>query len=262
MNNENDVEMNPSDAGDLSDSQFGDEKEQPIDDDAKASNDENAAASTRRRSIIVAIGILAICIAAIVLGVVLTENDSKDPNQSTTTTDGNDVVVVPTTTTTAPVVVDTPVAAPATTAAPGGAPVSREDYLRNTVTPWSGVDALADADSAASKALDWLLHTDPMQLTTFKGVKEVQQRYIPAVLYYATNGPFWSPSRRSRRDRDLQVMNFLSGQNVCNWNIDGSDGIVCNDAGDITELQFGTKTRCMKRLLSVHKTEHKRKSTD
>jgi hypothetical protein len=231
MNNEMaDVEMNPSEA-DPSDSQFGDEKED--EDAAKASASTTHPGTIR---IIVAIGVLAVVIVAIVLGVVLPSNDN-DSNKSITnpgTGTGDDAspVAAPTDNS-----VDTPVAAPV--AADPDAPVSREDYLRNTVTPWSGADALADADSAASKALDWLTHTDPEQLTPFKGEKEVLQRYISAVLYYATNGPFWSPSRH----RNLQVINFLSGQSVCDWNtFDGDDGIVCNEAGDITEFQFGTKT--------------------
>jgi hypothetical protein len=150
--------------------------------------------------------------------------------------------------------------------------MSRAEYFAALAQQWSDAEALEDTQSAASQALDWLLNTDPMQLTNRNAVLDIQQRYVAAVLWYATVGQFWGSDgrRRGRRlrnasdttslssdttttapigdDRELQadsnstnnVANFLSGLDVCFWKTpDELHGLVCDDTGLIRELHFG-----------------------
>jgi hypothetical protein len=118
------------------------------------------------------------------------------------------------------------------------APATREEYLKASAAQWSGVEAFGNPDSAESQALDWLTNTDAMNLGKDASEKDIRQRYTVALLYYATQGQYWA-TRLRHRSRKLQLLNFLSGDDVCSWNDDGN-GILCNAEGFIIELQLGT----------------------
>jgi hypothetical protein len=131
-------------------------------------------------------------------------------------------------------------------------PQEQLNHILDLATLWSGEDALQDSSSSATKALQWLLFQDPFQLIINTTVTDwyVQQRYVAAVLYFAmldtttTNTIFHDTT-------------FLSGIDVCSWNIwnqqeqptnTGGDnaarGIFCNTGGDITEVQLGKCGKC------------------
>lgn len=79
-------------------------------------------------------------------------------------------------------------------------------------------------------AVQWLVAQDDAALdprTT--EIEEATERYIAAVLYYATNGPGWE-----------QKYKFMTKDNVCSWNFGGPGGITCNDSGRVTDLFLGT----------------------
>ena len=65
-----------------------------------------------------------------------------------------------------------------------------------------------DSTSPQSKALAWLLE-DKITLTYGRSVRTVLERYVLAVLYYSTLGPYWN-------------FDYLSRNSVCTWN-NGAD---------------------------------------
>ena len=95
------------------------------------------------------------------------------------------------------------------------------------------------------KAYTWLLDHDPMQLCP--DAPNLKQRYILAVLYYATNGDNWFSCYQGS-DPLLCVQGnaaagldpaygrdpFLSGSNECRWG-----GIIC-EGNYVTEIRFET----------------------
>jgi hypothetical protein len=101
-----------------------------------------------------------------------------------------------------------------TNAIPRGCDVSREAALffivQQLATPGT---ELNDTDSPQSKALSWLVGSDPLQLnpcpnsTAVASAARVIQRYGTTVFYFATDGPTsWSNSS-----------GWLSGSSECTW---------------------------------------------
>ena len=82
-----------------------------------------------------------------------------------------------------------------------------KDILRGLIEPR---DAFDDGQSPQTRALRWLVYDDPMQLEPPSNTIETSklaERFALTVLYYATGGENWASSH-----------NFLSGQDVCEWN--------------------------------------------
>ena len=82
-----------------------------------------------------------------------------------------------------------------------------KDILRGLIEPR---DAFDDGRSPQTRALRWLVYDDPMQLEPPSNAIETSklaERFALTVLYYATDGENWASSH-----------NFLSGQDVCEWN--------------------------------------------
>jgi hypothetical protein len=107
----------------------------------------------------------------------------------------------------------------------------REVYLTALAETWSGSTALGDTRSAASRALHWLVHKDPMRLSAENAVLDVQQRYTAAVLYHATDGHAWGrrgddaddagrtrrTTRRSRRMRRGRKTSMPRRRRASSW---------------------------------------------
>lgn len=85
-----------------------------------------------------------------------------------------------------------------------------------TVSTISAPSALADINSPQSKAAAWI--------ATSQGIcpsdANVLQRYVLAVLYFATNGESW-----------IDQLGFLSSANECEWT-----GIDCDSSGKVTSI--------------------------
>jgi len=80
----------------------------------------------------------------------------------------------------------------------------------------------SDPTSAQSQALRWL-HSDPVAISANRTSETVLQRYVLAVLYFATSGSSW-------------FWSYLSPEDVCTWNIGTFDsnktGIFCDTDGE------------------------------
>jgi Leucine-rich repeat (LRR) protein len=85
--------------------------------------------------------------------------------------------------------------------------------LRSLIAP-TDEDLLPflDATSPQSKALAWL-QQDKITLTYGRSTRTVLERYVLAVLYYSTMGPFWSSDNRG-----YNRFNFVHSSDVCDWN--------------------------------------------
>jgi len=84
----------------------------------------------------------------------------------------------------------------------------------------SSQDLLNNPDSPQSKAADWIINNDPLQVNpcTFANLEE---RYALAVFYFALNGDTWRNNS-----------GWLGGSSVCS----GWFGVGCNANGQVTNL--------------------------
>ena len=86
-------------------------------------------------------------------------------------------------------------------------------------------DIVSDVSTPQGMAVTWLAGGDPAGLdvdaTSFT---ELAERYVLALVYFATNGPTWE-----------QQYLFLSSSSVCDWN-GGEEGVFCDQNGNIVEL--------------------------
>jgi hypothetical protein len=137
---------------------------------------------------------------------------------------------------------DAATVAPPTTAPPTKAPTQaptkctsrdcllRELLLQNEV---SGPEALQDPSSPQFRALRWLANDDPMVLDLDSTPTPLVERYVLAVLYFATSGEGWG-----------DLLNFLSLSSVCEWNNgqtqDCTDfrGAGCNEDDLVVDLDL------------------------
>jgi hypothetical protein len=96
-----------------------------------------------------------------------------------------------------------------------------------------------------TSALQWISTVDALALDpTVKSSSELTERYIAAVLYFATGGESWSSK-----------YNFLSGVSICSWNDGGANGIGCDESGHVREIFVGALTQLSRGvcgLSSIH----------
>jgi hypothetical protein len=174
-------------------------------------HDQNATPSpSGRKGVRLLIGAALLLVVGVILGVAIpltTNNDKENPSIDSTVT---------------------PAQSPAPTKAPTAAPTActsrecllGEILLQNEV---SGVEALRDDSSPQFRALRWLANDDLMMLD-LDITPTLVERYILAVLYFATSGEGWGDQR-----------NFLSATSVCEWN-DDLIGAVCNEDDLVVDL--------------------------
>lgn len=104
----------------------------------------------------------------------------------------------------------------------------RYEFFNELVWPISG-NALDLPDSPQSQAFQWLILEDDCVLFAINSTDSVflKERYVLAVLYFATNGPQWSADR-----------GFLSKEHHCSWGIQsqyGYEGVGCRN-GFVSDL--------------------------
>jgi hypothetical protein len=110
------------------------------------------------------------------------------------------------------------------------------EFARSIFAPLSANDTLWDESSPQYKALWWIVHDDPAKMimtmqdeTQSSSSSMIVERYVMALLYFATDGPNW-PTH----------FNFLGNSSICDWNDDTSKlGVQCSDQGATTELELG-----------------------
>ena len=136
--------------------------------------------------------------------------------------------------------------------------MTREEYFTHLATQWSG-DAVNQGGTPARRALQWLTAKDPMNLHKNATEKDIRQRYIAAVIYYATQRQ--SRGNRRLRHRNLQtdqkLMGFFSARDVCDWN-ENKVGIFCDGDGNIVtvSLRKYKSCQCLMRLRVLHHSSY------
>ena len=110
---------------------------------------------------------------------------------------------------------------------PTSAPIKPvDDSLVHELKAWivpteQDLVRFSDPTSAQSQALRWL-HSDPVTTSANRTSEAVLQRYVLAVLYFATSGSSW-------------FWSYLSPEDVCTWNIGTFDtnktGVFCDADG-------------------------------
>jgi type II secretory pathway pseudopilin PulG len=84
--------------------------------------------------------------------------------------------------------------------------------------------------SPQKEALNWMMNEDEGFDIETTPPNIILERYVVAVLYYATDGPNWEYHRH-----------FLSDLPVCEWSdaYPSQTGVSCNDCGTVTRLDLG-----------------------
>lgn len=113
--------------------------------------------------------------------------------------------------------------------APTGEPLTRDEIVM-ILTSVSNLDSLNDRESHQHQALSWMMEN--VSFTSDFDTYQIKQKYILAVIYYATNGEQW-----------IHQYDFLSDSHECQWK--GSptgmlSGVQeCDDKFHITKLSLG-----------------------
>jgi hypothetical protein len=109
----------------------------------------------------------------------------------------------------------------------------------------SSTDLLTTPGSDQALAFDWLVNTDPLQVCPDQ-ILDVEQRYILAVVYFATGGDEWTFCSRPGLPEENpcptagNMQRYLSGGDVCDWfQNDCSADLV------MTVLRIGTFVVCL-----------------
>jgi hypothetical protein len=118
------------------------------------------------------------------------------------------------------------------TTSPTVSPTHSERFIaiRDVLYGVSG-DALLDESSSQYQAFQWIVFEDGMQATVSSQLISILvERYIFALLYFATNGPLWKSQ-----------YGFLTSSSVCDWNEYSYEefGILCSDDGNVDRIYLG-----------------------
>ena len=95
----------------------------------------------------------------------------------------------------------------------------------------SNIGGLDDVENPVYLAFTWIAEDDPLFLCPDD--INLLQRYVLALLYFATNGDNWSKCRRDGL-APCNAGNFLSGVHECMWG-----GITCDRLKRIKKLNLG-----------------------
>ena len=121
---------------------------------------------------------------------------------------------------------------------PTSVPVVQSDrysIFRKILSDLSSGDCLfSDESSPQFLALEWLVYNDLSALEVENStINELSERYIMALLYFATTGDNWTWEYR-----------FLSDTSICEWNFvdqnDNTGGVFCDANGSISDINIGT----------------------
>ena len=171
----------------------------------------------KKRNILVAMFVIGAVCVAVILAVVLTRKSSS----SASTDAGSDN--------------DPNKGGPAN----GGTIVSNFEMMYEILAPISGEEAFANTSSPQYEALEWIANEDTN--STNLSASMITERYVLALLYFATGGPDWFVN-----------VGFLSSTSVCDWNEASTGnattstdddtlnfGVRCNGIGSVVEISLG-----------------------
>jgi hypothetical protein len=205
-----------------------------VDHSGGGDHDQNAASSPfelKERRFLIGATFALLLVVGVILGVTIPSIDSTvTPTQSPALTEA--LTEAPTKAPTkapteAPTAAPTaaPTQSPAPTACTNSMDCLAELLLQKIV---SDAEALQDDSSPQFRALRWLANNDTMllDLDSAPSVILAVERYVLAVLYFATSGEGWEDQRR-----------FLSASSVCEWN-SGGKGARCNEDDLVVALNL------------------------
>jgi hypothetical protein len=120
--------------------------------------------------------------------------------------------------------------------APTAVPILGDPLLEElrslNVTSYQDISLFSDPMSPQSQALAWM-KDDTIIMSPGRSTRDALQRYVLAVLFYSTNGPYWDWSQA-----------YLSSKNVCSWN-NGTEtfGVYCRlDGESVDELVLSSNS--------------------
>ena len=94
-----------------------------------------------------------------------------------------------------------------------------------------GDEELDDAENPTNQAYNWIVNEDSYYICPDDA--NLEQRYILALFYFATNGENWVRCRPESTD-PCEGQNFLSASHECEWG-----GVSCDENEEITKLNLG-----------------------
>ena len=117
----------------------------------------------------------------------------------------------------------------------------RRDAIKNTISSFSDLSKINQNGSPQKKALNWLLQKDGFSVCPDQTL-HVVQRYILAVVYFATDGDNWTKCNRGDNNcfgvdatgTRTDYESYLSSSDVCTW-----FGVGCSSGEEITEVVLG-----------------------
>ena len=104
------------------------------------------------------------------------------------------------------------------------------EQFRRLLWPLSGT-TLEDSTSPQFQALEWIANTNGAH-GDMDSTRVIQERYVAALLYFAFRGDAW-----------LDRNNFLSKDNICQWNTETA-GIHCNESNQVTSIRLRKSLLC------------------
>jgi hypothetical protein len=112
--------------------------------------------------------------------------------------------------------------------------VDRISAIREIISEVSSLLAVDTAGTDQNLAYEWLISDGDNSLFVCPGDKQiVLERYILAVLYFATNGDGWDKCNRIKECTETGAQSYLSKASVCEW-----FGIECNN-GAVSMVELG-----------------------
>ena len=182
--------------------------------------------TNRRRILVVAVVALTLIVVAVILGVVFA---GKDDNQKETTvpTASETTSLVPLPTTIDETIVPSVFPSVREPSAVPSIQESRLDLFQNFLEDFSDPKEFQNTSSPQYKALTWIATEDLASVDPVLEPQKAIERYVLAVLYYATDGEGWNPQ-----------YDFLTFRPVCAWNGANTIGVYCDDDQNVADIDL------------------------
>ena len=193
-----------------------------------------------KSKLLIAIGLLIVVVAVAVAIPVATTSSSSSSNNNGSG-DGDNTEASSPITPTANLPSSTLRPSPAPSSTPSLAPSSAlfgalVDVILQVI-PYTDTNIFFDSSTPQYRAIQWMelemiaIANEAAGASPFVDIQVEPERYIMAVLYYATVGEEW-----------YDLVNFLRPNHICEWgdNLQGArfNGVICNDQLQVTGIQL------------------------